>query len=115
MKGRNTMNIKKTQNGNKLTVALEGRLDTVSSPELEADLKNSLDGITDLVFDISELEYISSAGLRVLLSTQKIMKSKNGSMVIKNVHTEDNEQAGRNVNNRRKRSYHGDLRCYGIR
>jgi len=81
MKGRNTMNIKKTQNGNKLTVALEGRLDTVSSPELEADLKNSLDGITDLVFDISELEYISSAGLRVLLSTQKIM-NKQGEMSI---------------------------------
>lgn len=75
------MNIKKTQNGNKLTVALEGRLDTVSSPELEADLKNSLDGITDLVFDISELEYISSAGLRVLLSTQKIM-NKQGEMSI---------------------------------
>ena len=55
------MNIKKTQNGNKLTVALEGRLDTVSSPELEADLKGSLDGITDLEFDISALEYISSA------------------------------------------------------
>ena len=75
------MNIKKTQNGNKLTVALEGRLDTVSSPELEADLKGSLDGITDLEFDISALEYISSAGLRVLLSTQKIM-NKQGDMCI---------------------------------
>ena len=75
------MNIKKTLNGNKLTVALEGRLDTVSSPELEADLKGSLDGITDLVFDISALEYISSAGLRVLLSTQKIM-NKQGDMCI---------------------------------
>ncbi len=75
------MNIKKTQNGNKLTVALEGRLDTVSSPELEADLKGSLDGITDLEFDISALEYISSAGLRVLLSTQKIM-NKQGEMCI---------------------------------
>lgn len=75
------MNIKKTLNGNKLTVALEGRLDTVSSPELEADLKGSLDGITDLEFDISALEYISSAGLRVLLSTQKIM-NKQGDMCI---------------------------------
>ena len=75
------MNIKKTQNGNKLTVALEGRLDTVSSPELEADLKGSLDGITDLEFDISALEYISSAGLCVLLSTQKIM-NKQGDMCI---------------------------------
>lgn len=75
------MNIKKTQNGNQLTVALEGRLDTVSSPELEAELKGSLDGINDLVFDISELEYISSAGLRVLLSTQKVM-NKQGEMTI---------------------------------
>ena len=75
------MNIKKTQNGNQLTVALEGRLDTVSSPELESELKGSLDGINDLVFDISELEYISSAGLRVLLSTQKVM-NKQGEMTI---------------------------------
>ena len=78
------MNIKKTQNGNKLTVALEGRLDTVSSPELEADLKGSLDGITDLEFDISALEYISSAGLRVLLSAQKIM-NKQGEMKLTHV------------------------------
>lgn len=75
------MTITKTQNGTELTIALEGRLDTVTTPELEKEL--ALDGITDLILDFKELKYISSAGLRVLLSTQKKM-STNGSMVIKN-------------------------------
>jgi len=63
---------------------LEGRLDTVTAPELEQSLKESIDGITDLAMDFEKLEYISSAGLRVLLSAQKIM-NKQGSMKIVHV------------------------------
>ena len=75
------MTINKTQNGNALTVAIEGRLDTTTAPQLEAELKDSLDGITELTMDLSTLEYISSAGLRVLLSAQKIM-NKQGEMKV---------------------------------
>ena len=64
-------------------MALIGRLDTTTAPELEKELKASLDGITELTFDLAALEYISSAGLRVLLSAQKTM-NKQGSMVVKN-------------------------------
>ena len=85
------LNINKEKKGNeKLFVGLEGRLDTVTAPQLENELKESLDGITELVIDAEKLEYISSAGLRVLLSAQKIM-SKQGSMVVKNVSEEVNE------------------------
>ncbi len=78
------MTINKTQNGSELTIALEGRLDTTTSPELEAELKDSLDGVTALTFDFSKLEYISSAGLRVLLSAQKIM-NRQGAMKLTHV------------------------------
>lgn len=67
------MTINKTRNGNALTITLEGRLDTVTAPELEQDLKQSLKGIENLTFDFSKVEYISSAGLRVLLFAQKVM------------------------------------------
>ena len=67
------MTIEKTINGTALTVAVAGRLDTITAPELDAVLKASLDGVTDLTLDIPALEYISSAGLRVLLSSQKTM------------------------------------------
>ena len=76
--------INKTPNGNELTIALEGRLDTMTSPELEAELKGSLDGVTMLTMDLAGLEYISSAALRVLLSAQKIM-NKQGVMKLTNV------------------------------
>lgn len=75
------MTINKIQEGTSLTVELEGRLDTTTSPELESGLKESIDGITDLTFDFAKLEYISSAGLRVLLAAQKIM-NKQGSMKV---------------------------------
>ncbi len=75
------MTIDKKQNGDDLTFTLEGRLDTTTAPQLEAELKRSLDGIKGLVFDIEKLEYISSAGLRVLLSAQKVM-NKQGEMKI---------------------------------
>ena len=78
------MKISKTKNGTELAVALEGRLDTVTAPELEKELKGSLDGVSELTLDFAGLEYISSAGLRVLLSAQKIMSCK-GVMKIKNV------------------------------
>lgn len=84
------MTINKNVNGNELVIALEGRLDTTTAPQLDEDLKTSLNGIQDLVFDFSKLEYISSAGLRVLLSAQKVM-NKQGSMVIKNVNEEIHE------------------------
>ena len=67
------MTINKTKNGTNLTIALEGRLDTATSPELEKTVRESLDGVTELVFDFEKLEYVSSAGLRVLLAAQKIM------------------------------------------
>ena len=84
------MTINKNQNGSDLKIKLEGRLDTTTAPQLDEELKSSLDGITSLEFDFSNLEYISSAGLRVLLSAQKVM-NKQGSMVIKNVNDEINE------------------------
>ncbi|MCR5202216.1 MAG: STAS domain-containing protein [Lachnospiraceae bacterium] len=77
------MEIKKDLNGTDLTMGLVGRLDTTTSPELEEELNASLEGVTALTFDFSDLEYISSAGLRVLLTAQKKM-NKQGSMVIKN-------------------------------
>lgn len=76
------MTINKEQNGSALTVALEGRLDTVTAPELEKELGGALEGITELEMDFAKLDYISSAGLRVLLSAQKTM-NKQGSMVIR--------------------------------
>ena len=76
------MTITKTQEGSKLTVALEGRLDTTTAPRLEGELRTAVDGITELVFDLSALEYVSSAGLRVLLSAQKVM-NKQGEMVVR--------------------------------
>lgn len=78
------MNIVKTSEGAKLTLALEGRLDTTTAPQLEAELKASMGGITELNLDFEKLEYLSSAGLRVLLAAQKVM-NRQGSMVIHHV------------------------------
>ena len=80
------LNITKNIEGKKAVYALEGRLDTVTSPELEEDLKVSVEGIDDLVLDLSKLDYISSAGLRVFLSVFKIM-SKQGEMKLINVNS----------------------------
>lgn len=76
------MNIKKTQNADTMNIAVEGRLDTTTAPQLEAELKASLDGASELVLDLEKLDYISSAGLRVLLSAQKVMMKKGGMKVI---------------------------------
>ena len=78
------MTINKKLEGTKLELLLEGRLDTTTSPMLEAELKQSIEGVTELVFDFEKLEYISSAGIRILLAAQKIM-NKQGSMVVKNI------------------------------
>ncbi len=78
------MTIEKTLNGSELTVCLTGRLDTTTAPQLEAELKHSISGIEKLVLDFKTLEYLSSAGLRVLLAAQKVM-NKQGAMVIRNV------------------------------
>lgn len=78
------MEIVKNGEGAKLVVSIIGRLDTTTAPALENELKRSLDGITELVLDFKELEYVSSAGLRVLLAAQKVM-SKQGEMKITNV------------------------------
>lgn len=77
------MTINKQLIDKELVVALEGRLDTNSSPQLEAELKQSLEGIETLIFDLKQLAYISSAGLRVLLAAQKVM-NKQGTMAIRN-------------------------------
>ena len=78
------MNIIKATEGTTLNLALEGRLDTTTAPQLEAELKGSMDGITELNLDFEKLEYLSSAGLRVILAAQKTM-NKQGKMVIRHV------------------------------
>ena len=78
------LNIEKNTNASELTFALTGRLDTTTAPELEKELKASLDGVTTLVIDMTALDYISSAGLRVLLSAQKTM-NKQGEMKVVHV------------------------------
>lgn len=80
------MTIQKTMDNDTLNIALSGRLDTLTSPQLEKELKEALPGVKELVLDFSELQYISSAGLRVLLSSQKVM-NRQGSMKV--VHAND--------------------------
>lgn len=77
------MTINKTGNGGALTIAISGRLETTTAPEFETVIKNELDGVTELTLDFSELEYISSAGLRMLLLAQKKMNAQ-GTMKIVN-------------------------------
>ena len=78
------MTITKKQNGADLEIALEGRLDTMTAPELEAEFGKVLGEAEHVVLDLSKLDYISSAGLRVLLSAHKALRGKGG-LVIKNV------------------------------
>ena len=84
------MTIDKQINGSELTLSLTGRLDTTTAPELEAVIKENITGVTNLVMDFAGLEYLSSAGLRVILSAQKAM-NKQGEMVIRNVNETINE------------------------
>ena len=75
------MNIIKNKENTTMTIAVEGRLETTTAPEPEAVVKSELEGVTDLAFDFANLEFISSAGLRVILTAQKTM-NKQGSMKI---------------------------------
>lgn len=84
------MTIEKNLNGTELTVTIVGRLDTVTAPQLEAEFKGNINGVEKLVLDFAELEYLSSAGLRVILAAQKVM-NKQGEMIIKNVNDTINE------------------------
>lgn len=84
------MEIIKNKNGNSLEIALVGRLDTTTAPALETEIKASIDGVEQLVIDFAKLEYISSAGLRVLLAAQKIM-NKQGKMIIRNANDDIKE------------------------
>ena len=84
------MTIEKNLSGTELTVTITGRLDTTTAPQLEAEFKQSITGVEKLVLDFASLEYLSSAGLRVLLAAQKVM-NKQGEMIIKNVNETINE------------------------
>ncbi|RKM60816.1 MULTISPECIES: STAS domain-containing protein [unclassified Butyrivibrio] len=84
------LNIEKIKDNGNMKISLEGRLDTTTSPQLEIEVQSSLDGVDNLTFDLAKLDYISSAGLRVLLSAQKIM-NKQGSMVVTNAAEEIKE------------------------
>lgn len=78
------LNITKKIENQTLTISLDGRLDTITAPQLETEIKDSLDGVNAIIMDFNKLEYISSAGLRVLLSAQKIMNVQ-GKMEVINV------------------------------
>ena len=78
------MEINKKQEGKDLLISVSGRLDTTTAPELEETIKDSIDGVESLTIDLTDLEYISSAGLRVLLAAQKIM-NKQGDMKVTGV------------------------------
>ncbi|MBR4195113.1 MAG: STAS domain-containing protein [Synergistaceae bacterium] len=84
------MELTKEAKGSALNIALDGRLDTTTAPQLEAEISGGLEGITDLTIDMAKLVYVSSAGLRVLLKAQKIM-NKQGKMTVKNASQEIKE------------------------
>ena len=84
------MTIEKITAGKELNIMVKGRLDTITAPELEKEIKENITGVEKLVLDLKELDYISSAGLRVILSAQKIM-NKQGEMIVKNVNETVNE------------------------
>lgn len=78
------MTIEKKKNGTELEMLLSGRMDTNTAPQFEEEMKNSVEGVKKLILNFENLEYISSAGLRVILSAQKIM-NKQGEMIVRNV------------------------------
>ena len=84
------LTIERSTEGKKLELSLIGRLDTTTAPDLEKEVKGGIEGVEDLIFDFSKLEYISSAGLRVLLSAQKVMNQQ-GNMVVKKASDEIKE------------------------
>ena len=79
------MNITKNYNGPELIINVEGRIDTITAPDFENEINEELGKFNSLIINFSDLEYISSAGLRVLIATQKKLKPENIPMTIKNV------------------------------
>ena len=84
------MNIIKTKDNDKFTIAVEGRIDSSTAPELEATIKSEIRQCKELIFDFEKLEYISSAGLRILLGAHKFMQN-NGKMRVINSNDTVNE------------------------
>lgn len=82
------MDVNKRQDGNAVIVEIVGRLNTNTAPQLEGELQDVIGSTLELVLDCENLEYISSAGLRVILSTQKAMSRRRGSLVVRNVKPE---------------------------
>ncbi len=78
------MTIQQTKDGETLTMAIEGRIDTLTAPELKTQIEGAIDGVMDLILDFSKVDYISSAGLRSLMTAQNWMDARDGSMVIRN-------------------------------
>ena len=78
------MTIEKNLNGTELTLKVIGRMDTTTAPELDKEISENIEGVKKLVLDFSELDYLSSAGLRVILQAQKTM-NKQGEMVVRNI------------------------------
>ena len=79
------MNMEKTINGNRMELALEGKIDAVTAPKFEAEVSEQLDGITELDIDLRDVEYISSAGLRALLYLQQMLDEVDGTLTVRNV------------------------------
>ena len=88
---RGNMTIEKSREQEKLCLKVKGRLDTMTSPQLDKEVETNLKGTELLTMDLSELDYVSSAGLRVLLSAHKSMKKQGGSMVVRGVNEEVQE------------------------
>ena len=88
--GNFNMEIVKTAADTSLTIAVSGRLDTTTAPALETEIKDSVSGVTELILDFEKLDYVSSAGLRVILGAQKIMNAQ-GSMIVRNVNADIRE------------------------
>ena len=79
------MEVKFNKQNSNLTVVISGNIDTVTAPELDAKLQENIAGVKDLVLDFAAVDYISSAGLRVILMTNQLMEDVDGNMTVKNV------------------------------
>ena len=82
------MNIKQNKQGNKLILSIEGRIDTVTAPTFMETIQKETPGLSELELDFGKVDYVSSAGLRVLLFAQKTMKGQGGTMVVSNVNSD---------------------------
>ncbi len=78
------MNVQQSRDGQTLTIAVEGRIDTLTAPELKTEIEKSIDGVTALILDFAKVDYISSAGLRTVMTAQNWMDARDGSMKICN-------------------------------